>query len=69
MTGVSLHPRSPLQLQQSRQQLQSPAKGNDNLNLKGAYFEVLSDLLTSIGVIIAALDDAPFPVPHDGFVI
>lgn len=26
-----------------------------NLNVKGAYFEVLSDLLTSIGVIIAAV--------------
>ncbi|MEO8190078.1 MAG: cation diffusion facilitator family transporter [Acidobacteriota bacterium] len=26
-----------------------------SLNLKGAYFEVLSDLLTSVGVIIAAL--------------
>lgn len=26
-----------------------------NLNVKGAYFEVLSDLLTSIGVIIAAI--------------
>jgi len=26
-----------------------------SLNLKGAYFEVLSDLLTSIGVIIAAI--------------
>lgn len=27
----------------------------DSLNVKGAYFEVLSDLLTSIGVIIAAV--------------
>lgn len=27
----------------------------DNLNMKGAYFEVLSDMLTSIGVIIAAV--------------
>ena len=27
---------------------------NESLNMKGAYFEVLSDLLTSIGVIIAA---------------
>ena len=26
-----------------------------SLNMKGAYFEVLSDLLTSVGVIIAAL--------------
>ena len=28
---------------------------NDSLNVKGAYFEVLSDLLTSIGVIVAAV--------------
>jgi cobalt-zinc-cadmium efflux system protein len=27
----------------------------DSLNMKGAYFEVLSDMLTSIGVIVAAL--------------
>lgn len=27
----------------------------ENLNMKGAYFEVLSDMLTSIGVIIAAI--------------
>lgn len=27
----------------------------ESLNLKGAYFEVLSDLLTSVGVIIAAI--------------
>lgn len=27
----------------------------DSLNMKGAYFEVLSDMLTSIGVIIAAI--------------
>lgn len=27
----------------------------DSLNMKGAYFEVLSDLLTSVGVIIAGL--------------
>lgn len=27
----------------------------ESLNMKGAYFEVLSDLLTSIGVIVAAL--------------
>lgn len=27
----------------------------DSLNMKGAYFEVLSDMLTSIGVIIAAV--------------
>ncbi len=27
----------------------------DSLNVKGAYFEVLSDLLTSVGVIIAAV--------------
>src|SRR5262249_27652341 len=27
----------------------------ESLNLKGAYFEVLSDMLTSIGVILAAL--------------
>lgn len=33
--------------------LQSGSK--DSLNLKGAYFEVLSDAITSIGVIIAAL--------------
>jgi cobalt-zinc-cadmium efflux system protein len=28
---------------------------NESLNMKGAYFEVLSDMLTSIGVIIAAI--------------
>ncbi|MBS1962319.1 MAG: cation transporter [Bdellovibrionales bacterium] len=28
---------------------------NESLNMKGAYFEVLSDLLTSIGVIIGAV--------------
>lgn len=28
---------------------------NDSLNMKGAYFEVLSDMLTSIGVIIAGI--------------
>ena len=28
---------------------------NESLNMKGAYFEVLSDLLTSIGVIVAGL--------------
>jgi cobalt-zinc-cadmium efflux system protein len=27
----------------------------DSLNMKGAYFEVLSDLLTSLGVIVAAI--------------
>lgn len=31
------------------------ANSAESLNLKGAYFEVLSDLLTSIGVIVAAL--------------
>lgn len=31
------------------------AGSKDSLNLKGAYFEVLSDALTSIGVIIAGL--------------
>lgn len=31
-------------------------KGSSNsLNLKGAYFEVLSDMITSVGVIVAAL--------------
>lgn len=30
-------------------------EGGESLNVKGAYFEVLSDLLTSIGVIIAAV--------------
>ncbi|MBC3538360.1 cation diffusion facilitator family transporter [Rufibacter sediminis] len=28
---------------------------NDSLNMKGAYFEVLSDMLTSIGVIVAGV--------------
>ncbi len=28
---------------------------NESLNMKGAYFEVLSDMLTSVGVIIAAI--------------
>lgn len=28
---------------------------NESLNMKGAYYEVLSDMLTSIGVIIAAI--------------
>lgn len=28
---------------------------SDSLNMKGAYFEVLSDVLTSIGVIVAAI--------------
>src|SRR5450755_1116363 len=27
----------------------------ESLNIKGAYFEVLSDMLTSIGVIVAAI--------------
>jgi cobalt-zinc-cadmium efflux system protein len=31
------------------------AGSKESLNMKGAYFEVLSDMLTSIGVIIAAL--------------
>ena len=31
------------------------AGSSQSLNLKGAYSEVLSDLLTSVGVIIAAL--------------
>lgn len=31
------------------------SKRNDSLNVKGAYFEVLSDLLGSIGVIVAAI--------------
>ena len=31
------------------------ASSKESLNMKGAYFEVLSDMLTSIGVIIAAL--------------
>ncbi len=31
------------------------AGSTDSLNMKGAYFEVLSDLLTSIGVIIAGV--------------
>ena len=31
------------------------AGAQESLNMKGAYFEVLSDLLTSIGVIIAAV--------------
>lgn len=30
------------------------AGSKDNLNVKGAYFEVLSDLLSSVGVIVAA---------------
>ena len=28
---------------------------NESLNMKGAYFEVLSDMLTSIGVIVAGI--------------
>ena len=31
------------------------AGSSESLNMKGAYFEVLSDMLTSIGVIIAAI--------------
>jgi len=31
------------------------AGASESLNMKGAYFEVLSDLLTSVGVIIAGL--------------
>jgi cobalt-zinc-cadmium efflux system protein len=31
------------------------ARSKESLNMKGAYFEVLSDMLTSIGVIAAAL--------------
>ena len=31
------------------------AASEESLNMKGAYFEVLSDMLTSIGVIVAAL--------------
>ena len=31
------------------------AGSKESLNMKGAYFEVLSDMLTSVGVIIAAL--------------
>lgn len=31
------------------------AGSNESLNMKGAYFEVLSDMITSIGVIIAAI--------------
>ncbi len=31
------------------------AGANESLNMKGAYFEVLSDMLTSVGVIIAGI--------------
>ncbi len=31
------------------------AASHESLNMKGAYFEVLSDMLTSVGVIIAAI--------------
>jgi cobalt-zinc-cadmium efflux system protein len=31
------------------------AASEESLNMKGAYFEVLSDLLTSVGVIVAAI--------------
>ena len=31
------------------------AGSKESLNMKGAYFEVLSDMLTSIGVIIAGM--------------